>query len=186
MTALRQPPAEREVSVPRLVVGACLTSAALLIGFVLAVQHGLLPRGILATASDQASIPSTTDPTTMASGAIPINHSQCALVKNAPGGVCVLVFEDVRGDLVQQSLAVPVPQAWLSAEPNFEQPDNAQVLADLTHTAYAPSGRGLASLPISVDPAFAQQLQAAGASPKAFLQWLYTNIPPSQRPPWVA
>lgn len=185
MAALREPPAEREVSVPRLVIGACLGSAVLLISFILAGEHGLLPHRIIATIEGQDSIPSTTDPTTMASGAIPINASQCALVKNAPGGLCVLVFEDVRGNLVQQTLAVPVPSSWLSAEPQFDQPNNAQVLADLTRTHFAPSGRGLSALPISVDPAFAQKLQAAGVSPESFLQWLYTNVPAGQRPPWV-
>ena len=173
------------MSVPRLVVGACLASALLLVAFIEAAAHGLLPKRVVATMEGQDSVPSTTDPTTTAPGAIPINGSRCALVSAAPGGVCVLIFEDVRGNLVQQTLAIPVPASWLSAEPNFDQANNAQVLADLSHSPYAPSGRGLSALPISVDPNFADPLQAAGVTPRAFLTWLYTNVPPKQRPPWV-
>ena len=180
------PPQEREPSLWRLVLFACLASGLLLFGILQAAAHGWLPQRLIATIEGDAGIPATTDPETTASGAIPVAGVQCAFVAGNPGAVCQFQFEDERGDLVWPSLPVPVPRAWLHAQAATGPVAGPAFLAALVGSPYAPaSTMELEGLPISVAPSFGTQLSAAGITPSAFLGWLYQHVPDEHRPPWA-
>jgi hypothetical protein len=179
------PQGDREISVVGLVVAAGLAAALLLGGMLLAAARGWLPARMFSALDEAGAVPATTDPETTAGAAVPIAGSRCAFTRQPPGAACIFFFEDVRGHLVQGNLAVPVPSAWLEAQPDPTAPDNARVLAALLRTPYAPSGPGLGRIALSVAPTFAPTLEAAGVDPRQLLAWLYTHVPPAQRPPWV-
>jgi hypothetical protein len=180
------PPPEKEPSLLWLVLGACAFSAALLVGLVEAASHGLLPARVMATVEGAEGIPATTDPTTTASGAVPVSGVVCAFVNEGEGAVCQFQFLDTRGHLVWPSLPVPVPRAWLAAQPHPTARNDPALIAALVRSPYAPANNSeLDGLPMSVDPSLAAVLAPAGVAPGALLDWLYTNVPTEHRPPWA-
>lgn len=180
------PPGPKEPHLGRLIAGACVSAFLMLMLMVQAVRHGWLPKTIIANIEGSAGIPDTTNPETMAQGAIPVSTVACAFTRNFPGGTCVLEFLDQRGDLVWPSLDVPVPRTWLQAQPHPTAANNGALLAALVDSPYSPANTAeLDGLPVSVEPAFGHVLEGAGVTPAAFLSWLYRNVPDIHRPPWV-
>jgi len=183
---LRPIPPQRETSLWRLILFACLSSVLLLVLILESAAHGLLPARLVATIEGNAGIPDTTNPETMAQGAIPVTTVACSFMAHAPGGVCQFEFLDQRGDLVWPSLAVPVPATWLRQQPDPTTPNNPRLLAALTASPYSPINNvELDGLPISVNPTLGTTLAGVGVTPTAFLTWLYKNVPDEHRPPWV-
>lgn len=173
-------------TVVRMVIGAAVAAFFLVTGISFAAGHGFLPAKVVMGSDDLLQAPSTTNPATTATGSQPVYESQCSFVNTPSGAQCVFALGDQRGDLVEQGLTIGVPRAWLA---QFARPDavnDVKVVAALVKSPYAPlDGHGLESMSISVDPSYAAQLATVGVSPQQLLQWLYRNVPPAHRPPWV-
>ncbi len=180
------PPQPKEANLWRLILGAGVFALLLVVGLLQAAAHGWLPEQLIATIEGSQGIPDTTNPETMALGAIPVSEVTCGLASRPPGGVCVLQFLDERGDLVWPSLDVPVPATWLRAQTGVGAANQAALLYALVQSPYSPpNDPELDGLPISVDPSLGSVLAQAGVTPTAFLAWLYRNVPDQHRPPWV-
>ncbi len=178
-------PDDRPVLV-RLVVLAALVAALLIGGITYAAGHGILPARVLLGLDGNLLAPQTTNPATTAPGSEPVYRSICEFVATNAGAQCVFSLSDERGNLVEQGLAVPVPRTWLARIHRGTAVDDMQVIAALVRAPYSPpDGPGLESMNISVDPTYAALLSTVGVTPQAFLEWLYHNVPPAHRPPWV-
>jgi len=184
-TITGRPPNDRPV-VLRLVLLAAAAAALLISGLAYAAGHGLLPAKVVLGLDGSLLAPQTTNPATTAPGSEPIYRSVCDFVATPSGAQCVLTVSDQRGNLVEQGLAISVPRAWLARIPHATAVDDMQVIAALVHSPYyLPDGTGLESMNISVDPTYAALLGSVGVTPQALLQWIYHNVPPAHRPPWV-
>lgn len=169
----------------RMLVGAAITAAALIVGVVVASVTGLLPARIVDSNAAVAPPPPTTNPETTAIGSEPVWEVQCGF-GGPTGAGCTLLLADISGNLVTEDLTVEVPRRWLSALPHPTRVNNMRVLAALVQSRYAPlDGEGMANMAISVEPSFARRLKTVGITPVRFLDWLYQNVPHDRWPPWL-
>ncbi len=169
-----------------LLLGAAALALVLVVLLAWAMRTGYVPKRVAAAMQGADVLPTTTNPLTTATGSLPIESSTCGRVPQSPGAACDFRFSDQRGHLVQRSLSVPVPLAWLEAHGGGAGTDSLPTVAALIDSPYAPSGDGgLETLALSVSPSYAHLLAQVGVGPGQLLAWLYQNVPTVHRPPWV-
>ena len=154
--------------------------AALLTVALLAVGIALGP----AAAASGTAYSGGVNPTYTGSGAEPVTESVCGQYSNGLGDCGFLTANADRFTISLPSGFVVQHQGRAAATV-----DNMAVIAavvrDLNPAKYAPADQSVVPSDLSVSPTYAAMLATVGVTPTQFLDWMFANVPASERAPWV-